>query len=88
MYETLIRGDVPDPKTLLQQEDIVNLKRRAQSLHTQRSLPPVVTHNMVDGDRDGSYNFECSGLFYLDIESRLCVSLWWYFSGLIRNFLE
>jgi len=47
-------GEVPDFKTLIEQEDIVLLKRRAQTLLSNKSLPPVVTHNMVDGDRDGT----------------------------------
>jgi glycogen synthase len=53
LYDSLMRGEVPDPKSLLLQEDVVSLKRRAQVLGTHRALPPIVTHNMVDGDKDG-----------------------------------
>ena len=54
LYQSLMMGEVPDFKTLIEQEDIVLLKRRAQTLLSNKSLPPVVTHNMVDGDRDGT----------------------------------
>jgi hypothetical protein len=53
LYESLMTGEVPDVKSLLGQEDIILLKRRAQTLTSNKSLPPVVTHNMVDGDKDG-----------------------------------
>lgn len=35
------------------QEDIVNLKRRVQTVKQQGSVPPIVTHNVVNDDKDG-----------------------------------
>jgi len=52
LYESLMTGEVPDLKTLVGQEDIILLKRRAQTLTSNKALPPVVTHNMVEGDKD------------------------------------
>jgi len=54
LYENLMSGDIPDVKNLVGQEDIILLKRRAQTLTSNKALPPIVTHNMVDGDKDGS----------------------------------
>ncbi|KAJ3372511.1 glycogen synthase isoform 1 [Allomyces arbusculus] len=51
IFEAAVRGDLPDPATLLSPEDLVTLKRR---IYAQRrnELPPVVTHNMVDDGKD------------------------------------
>ncbi|XP_049852624.1 glycogen [starch] synthase-like [Schistocerca gregaria] len=49
LYNSLIAGEVPDPKVILGQEDMVILKRRVQSVHQTKSLPPIVTHNMESG---------------------------------------
>lgn len=72
LYDALMRGEVPDPKSLLVQEDVVSLKRRAQVLGTHRALPPIVTHNMVDGDKDGSlaniFRFKVSCLLTLRLQ--------------------
>jgi len=44
-------GKIPDTKDLLSQEDMVLLKRRIFALKRD-TLPPIVTHNMVDDAND------------------------------------
>lgn len=58
LYEALIQGEVPDAKSLLTQEDIITLKKRTQMVQQNRPLPPIVTHNMIDGDNDGMFLYE------------------------------
>ena len=51
LYETCLRGDVPDGNNLLTRDDLTKLKRcifAAQSTH----LPPITTHNVVDDHLD------------------------------------
>lgn len=52
LYQSLIQGEIPDPKTILSQEDIVTMKRRVQAIQSNKSLPPIVTHNMNPGAPD------------------------------------
>lgn len=47
--------EVPDPATLLSNEDKILLKRRVYALR-RTSLPPVVTHNMADDANDPVLN--------------------------------
>merc|ERR1719410_2011438 len=51
LYETCLRGDVPDGQNLLTRDDLTKLKRcifAAQST----PLPPITTHNVVDDNLD------------------------------------
>jgi glycogen(starch) synthase len=48
IFEDIMRGVVTDPLDLLDHEDIVDIKRRVQTIKSHDGLPPVVTHNMVD----------------------------------------
>jgi glycogen(starch) synthase len=52
LYESLIRGEIPDANKILSQEDMVAMKRRVQALQSNSSLPPIVTHNMNPGAED------------------------------------
>lgn len=47
--------EVSDPSTLLSEEDKILLKRRVFALR-RTTLPPVVTHNMVDDSSDPILN--------------------------------
>ena len=55
MYETCLRGQIPDSSALLSKNDIVKLKRSifAQS---SASLPPITTHNIVNDAEDNVMN--------------------------------
>ncbi|KAI8993351.1 glycogen synthase [Pilobolus umbonatus] len=55
IYETALRGEELDPSQFLSSEDKVLLKRRVFALKNQ-SLPPIVTHNMVDDGTDPIIN--------------------------------
>lgn len=61
LFETCARytgdhsGDVVNPEELLSPEDKILLKRRAFALR-RNTLPPVVTHNMVDDHNDPILN--------------------------------
>merc|ERR1719220_896265 len=51
LYETCLRGDVPDGDNLLTRDDLTKLKRcifAAQST----PLPPITTHNVVEDHKD------------------------------------
>jgi len=48
MFEEIMRGNIPDTTRLLSHSDLVEIKRRIQTIKTQTSLPPIVTHNMND----------------------------------------
>jgi len=51
LYETCLRGEVPDGNNLLTRDDLTKLKRcifAAQST----PLPPITTHNVVDDHKD------------------------------------
>jgi glycogen(starch) synthase len=49
------RGSLPDPASLLSDEEMIVLKRRIYALKRD-SLPPVVTHNMADDAHDPILN--------------------------------
>jgi glycogen(starch) synthase len=51
IYESALKGDELDPPAFLHAEDKVLLKRRVFALKNS-SLPPIVTHNMVDDGAD------------------------------------
>ena len=55
MYETCLRGHIPDSSDLLSKNDIVKLKR---SIFAQAAsnLPPITTHNIVDDALDPVMN--------------------------------
>ncbi|KAI2808809.1 Glycogen [starch] synthase, liver [Blomia tropicalis] len=51
LYEICLSGRLPDSNDLIKQDDVVELKRCIYA--SQRSsLPPVITHNMVDDASD------------------------------------
>merc|ERR1712025_900058 len=55
LYETCLRGDIPDGQNLLTRDDLTKLKRcifAAQST----PLPPITTHNVVDDNLDPVLN--------------------------------
>jgi len=47
-----MKGIIPDSNTLLSHNDIIELKRRVQTIKSQTSLPPIVTHNVDDSNDD------------------------------------
>jgi glycogen(starch) synthase len=51
IYESALKGEELDPAEFLHGEDKVLLKRRVFALKNH-SLPPIVTHNMVDDGLD------------------------------------
>jgi len=55
MYETCLRGNLPDAKDLLSRDDMVKLKR---CIFAQGAvgLPPITTHNIVDDQLDPVMN--------------------------------
>ncbi|KAJ8327116.1 hypothetical protein BDV3_000243 [Batrachochytrium dendrobatidis] len=55
IFESAAKGEIPDSKILMDEEEIVMLKRRIYALRRD-SLPPVVTHNMADDARDPILN--------------------------------
>uniref|UniRef100_A0A8C1ILR7 Glycogen [starch] synthase n=2 Tax=Cyprinus carpio TaxID=7962 RepID=A0A8C1ILR7_CYPCA len=51
LYESLLRGEIPDMSKILDRDDFTIMKRAIYA--TQRhSLPPVTTHNMLDDSTD------------------------------------
>ncbi|XP_051544751.1 glycogen [starch] synthase, liver [Myxocyprinus asiaticus] len=51
LYESLLRGEIPDMNKILDRDDFTIMKRAIYA--TQRhSLPPVTTHNMLDDSMD------------------------------------
>lgn len=55
LYAEIISGKMPKPDDLLTQQDLVDIKRRVFAIQGHGRvgmLPPVVTHNMMDGDHD------------------------------------
>lgn len=51
LYESLLRGEIPDMNKILDRDDFTIMKRAIYA--TQRhSLPPVTTHNIVDDSTD------------------------------------
>ena len=55
IFENALRGKTVDRKELLSDQDVVLLKRRIYALKRD-SLPPIVTHNMVDDVNDPVLN--------------------------------
>ncbi len=51
IYEAALKGSILSPEELLEDEDLVTLKRRIFSLKKE-TLPTVVTHNMIDSETD------------------------------------
>eukprot|EP01127_Copromyxa_protea_P006892 TRINITY_DN16832_c0_g1_i1.p1 TRINITY_DN16832_c0_g1~~TRINITY_DN16832_c0_g1_i1.p1 ORF type:complete len:647 (-),score=112.99 TRINITY_DN16832_c0_g1_i1:80-2020(-) len=52
LYTNVMNGQIPDSDALLSAEDMVDIKRRVLSIQADHGLPPIVTHNMVDGGSD------------------------------------
>lgn len=52
LYTSVMNGAIPANETLLSAEDMVDIKRRVLSIQADAGLPPIVTHNMVDGGSD------------------------------------
>jgi len=50
MFEDIMRGIIPDSTKLLSPNDIVEIKRRVQTIRSQTALPPIVTHNIDDSN--------------------------------------
>ena len=55
VFEQAARGKLPDPATLLSQQEIVSLKRRIFAMKRD-TLPPIITHNLVDDANDPVLN--------------------------------
>ncbi|KAI9334035.1 glycogen synthase [Obelidium mucronatum] len=56
LFEQAAKGKFPtDPKSMILDEDLVHLKRRIFALKRD-SLPPIVTHNLVDDATDPILN--------------------------------
>lgn len=51
IYDKVIRGAIPKESDLMDENDLNRLKRQIFALKRE-NLPPIVTHNMVDGDSD------------------------------------
>jgi glycogen(starch) synthase len=53
LFDTAVRGQLPDMASLMDEEDLLALKRRLLTMRvTGASLPPIVTHNMVEDSTD------------------------------------
>eukprot|EP01135_Chromosphaera_perkinsii_P012098 Nk52_evm36s2579 gene=Nk52_evmTU36s2579 len=55
IFEAALRGNLAEPNDLLKSEDIISLKRCIYAAQRE-TLPPVVTHNMVDDSNDAILN--------------------------------
>ena len=55
LYETCLRGHVPDPHDLLSKNDLVKLKRCIFAQGAS-NLPPITTHNIVEDLNDPVMN--------------------------------
>ena len=55
LYETCLRGAVPDPTDLLSKNDLVKLKRCIFAQGAS-NLPPITTHNIVEDHNDPVMN--------------------------------
>ena len=55
LYETCLRGAVPDPTDLLSKNDLVKLKRCIFAQGAS-NLPPITTHNIVEDQNDPVMN--------------------------------
>ncbi|KYQ91195.1 glycogen synthase [Tieghemostelium lacteum] len=56
LFEATSKGQIISPEQLITPEDLVMLKRRILNLKQKSSLPPIVTHNMVDDVNDPILN--------------------------------
>ena len=54
-FAHVYRRELPDMATLLTEQEMVGLKRRILALKRD-SLPPIITHNMVDDASDPILN--------------------------------
>ena len=55
LFEAAAKGEIPDPTRIMDEQEIVSLKRRIYALRRD-SLPAIVTHNMADDSRDPILN--------------------------------
>jgi len=55
IFEQAARGSLPQPETILSQQEIVLLKRRIYAMKRD-TLPAIVTHNMADDSTDPLLN--------------------------------
>ena len=55
LYETCLRGNIPDANELLTKNDIIRLKRCIFA-EGASSMPPITTHNIVDDHLDPVMN--------------------------------
>ncbi|KAK7895691.1 hypothetical protein WMY93_021016 [Mugilogobius chulae] len=51
LYDSLLRGQIPDMNSILDRDDFTIMKRAIYATQ-RRSLPPVTTHNMLDDATD------------------------------------
>lgn len=51
LYESLLRGEIPDMSDILDRDDFTIMKRAIYATQRQ-SLPPVTTHNILDDSTD------------------------------------
>ncbi|CAG2182505.1 unnamed protein product, partial [Oppiella nova] len=51
LFEQCLGGKIPESGSLLEADDIVKLKRCIYAAQ-RTSLPPIITHNMVDDSTD------------------------------------
>uniref|UniRef100_A0A5F9DPE4 Glycogen [starch] synthase n=1 Tax=Oryctolagus cuniculus TaxID=9986 RepID=A0A5F9DPE4_RABIT len=51
LYNSLLRGEIPDMANILDRDDLTIMKRAIFSTQRQ-SLPPVTTHNMIEDSTD------------------------------------
>ncbi|KII62293.1 Glycogen [starch] synthase, muscle [Thelohanellus kitauei] len=52
IFESVVSGRLPDPKDLLLPKEITDFKKFIHFSRTGSTLPPIVTHNMVDDAQD------------------------------------
>jgi len=52
IYETTARGNMPKPEDIIKEAEFVMLKRRIFTLKQRATLPPIVTHNMLNDQDD------------------------------------
>ncbi|KAI3653768.1 hypothetical protein MP228_001715 [Amoeboaphelidium protococcarum] len=56
IFESCASGKLPDSQHMVMESEMVLLKRRIYTIAQHHSLPPIVTHNMVDNDNDPILN--------------------------------
>ncbi|KAF0988526.1 hypothetical protein HZS_2530, partial [Henneguya salminicola] len=52
IFDSVIRGHIPNPNELMHPKEITELKKFLHSCRSGTNLPPIVTHNMLDDDTD------------------------------------